>query len=211
MRQRNKQSGQALAEMAVALVALLAVMLGVLFISGVGIANIRTLLSARTEAERRSRAANDFSAADGDNIQSWDYRAAVPFTPHDRPVRAGAFSSVADGQVQMQLNNGGYSAGMPGNDYFTFVGLDEMREYKPRNQESNRLRERPAMFVDAAGLRRGVASESEDNFFEGNWNAATRRQFRWSVGRFLGVTVSREELRGWRANQVYFPACPAGK
>ena len=68
----SKQQGQAIMEMCICLIPILVVMLGMIFISGLGISNIRTFIQAKGNAELASRSFNAVGG-NGDNIYYWDY------------------------------------------------------------------------------------------------------------------------------------------
>lgn len=84
-RRRIRRHGQALTELAVCLVAILAVISGMLLISGLGIRNVRNLIQARQEADQKAR--DGFSTAAGKDIRCWSYGADnLPFTRDDTAV-----------------------------------------------------------------------------------------------------------------------------
>lgn len=84
-RRRIRRKRQALTELAVCLVAILAVISGMLLISGLGIRNVRNLIQARQEADQKAR--DGFSTAAGKDIRCWSYGADnLPFTRDDTAV-----------------------------------------------------------------------------------------------------------------------------
>ena len=86
-RRRFRRHGQALTELAVSLVAILAVISGMLLITGLGVRNVRNLIQARQEADRKSR--DGFGAEEGKDIRFWSYgKDNLPFTRDDTTVSA---------------------------------------------------------------------------------------------------------------------------
>ena len=68
---RRGESGQAFAELAVSLIAILAVFVGFLLIAALGSDRVSTLIRAREDADRKS--SSGVSSRGGDSIRYWDY------------------------------------------------------------------------------------------------------------------------------------------
>lgn len=71
MKNKKHQQGQAIVEMCAGIIAIMAVFLGLVFVAGIGITNIQTLLGNKSATEVTSRAVNQ--GGQGSNIYAWDY------------------------------------------------------------------------------------------------------------------------------------------
>ena len=81
---RRSRRGQAIVEMAVCLVAILAVIGGFLLITGLGLENIQNAIRAREDADQQSRD-GIVTASSGRVIRNWDYgQDGTLFTRDDR-------------------------------------------------------------------------------------------------------------------------------
>lgn len=87
IRERRKtQSGQALAELAVCLIALLVLLLGFFLISALTMGNVENVIDAREEADKRARDGT-LGGESAQNISHWSYgNRNIPFTADDVPV-----------------------------------------------------------------------------------------------------------------------------
>jgi hypothetical protein len=71
MNNKKQQQGQAIVEMCAGMIAIMAIFLGLVFIGGIGISNIQTLLRNKSATETVSRATNQ--GGQGYDIYAWDY------------------------------------------------------------------------------------------------------------------------------------------
>ena len=138
---KRGESGQAFAELAVSLIAILAVFVGFLLIAALGSDRVSTLIRAREDADRKS--SSGVSSRGGDSIRYWDYgEDEVPFTTDDSAV----LGSSGDGSYfrnQLTDNSGNVTLQNPPSSSYLrsdFAGL----------QDSN-------IFVNAADLAEGSA------------------------------------------------------
>ena len=138
---KRGESGQAFAELAVSLIAILAVFVGFLLIAALGSDRVSTLIRAREDADRKS--SSGVSSRGGDSIRYWDYGAdEVPFTTDDSAV----LGSSGDGSYfrnQLADNTGNVTLQNPPSSSYLrsdFAGL----------QDSN-------IFINAADLAEGSA------------------------------------------------------
>lgn len=138
---KRGESGQAFAELAVSLIAILAVFVGFLLIAALGSDRVSTLIRAREDADRKS--SSGVSSRGGDSIRYWDYGAdEVPFTTDDSAV----LGSSGDGSYfrnQLADNTGNVTLQNPPSSSYLrsdFAGL----------QDSN-------LFINAADLAEGSA------------------------------------------------------
>jgi len=94
---RRGESGQAFAELAVSLFAILAVFVGFLLIAALGSDRISTLIRAREAADMRS--SSGLTSQGGESIRYWDYGTdEIPFTTDDQAV----YGSAGDGALFMR-------------------------------------------------------------------------------------------------------------
>lgn len=87
IRKRKKtQGGQALAELAVCLVALMVLLLGFFLISALTMGNVENVIDAREEADQRARDGT-LGGESAQNISHWSYgNRNIAFTADDTPV-----------------------------------------------------------------------------------------------------------------------------
>ena len=95
---RSEQSGQATMELAVLLIAFTAMILGIIFVGGLGIARNEALLEAKAAAEVSSRTAAASVQTGGNEYLGWSYTSldlygdgssSIPFTAGDVVQRGG--------------------------------------------------------------------------------------------------------------------------
>ena len=85
IRRKNARlrSGQAIVEMAVCLVAILAVLGGFLLISGLGLENVRNAIRSREAVDQKAR--DGITTSSGRMIRTWSYGSdGIPFTRDDK-------------------------------------------------------------------------------------------------------------------------------
>ncbi len=163
---RKKQGGQALAELAVCLIAVVVCFLGILLVGAVSQARVSNVIESRSDADANQMNSNAVQSH-AQNISYWDYGGkqdirmpAVPFTADDRPVLEG--NSRDDVFVnQLRDNTGTFALDQAGGG-----GKDYLRdEYNAARQFSG-----SPLFLTAAELIRGV-SDKNDPLAEKNLSA----------------------------------------
>ena len=138
---RRGESGQAFAELAVSLIAILAAFVGFLLVAALSSDRVSTLIRAREEADMKS--SSGVSSQGGESIRYWDYGAdEIPFTTDDRAVLGSAGDGalfkrqLADNTGHVALTNPPSSSAL-GSDFASLQDAD--------------------MFVNAASLASGDA------------------------------------------------------
>jgi hypothetical protein len=201
-----KQQGQAIVEMCVCLIPILVVMLGMIFISGLGISNIKAFIEAKENAELNSRNPNAIGGA-GDNIYYWDYGNAevdeegdgYPFTADDQIVsfyQTGTETGT-ETLINQQLNDAEYSQE-------NTQGYRFMRTTNLISIDSDYM-----TMVDTADLVRGTADSNLNSVFTLDSNEMDNvRDVKFSFTYLFGVDVDDLKLHEMRANEVYYPALP---
>ncbi len=213
---KNNERGQAVAEMCISLLAIMAVFLGVIVLAGLGISNIQILMDAKNRAET-----NRSGATEGlRDIFAWDYGDnidvdrdgtpevnALPFDADDRPIYAVEHNAQA--VFASQLNDPRYSAEVdfvPGQyghyDFFPVSAVDSAGG-------SNFARNLPGLFAAAAGLVSNHSDNAEDVYTlrENDFNSREQlNAVREAFYRLFGVDIDTIDLRNIPANQVYLPA-----
>jgi len=116
---RNSEKGQAITELLASVVAIMAVFLGLLFISALGIENIQCMINARANAD--TNAANGLIDDSGNPIREWSAGDdGLHFTADDSSTAsdADAFAIVAN---EMSSTDGSFSliSGL-NNDYVIY-------------------------------------------------------------------------------------------
>ncbi|MFA6713893.1 MAG: hypothetical protein WCS27_00855 [Victivallaceae bacterium] len=211
----GRQAGQAVIEMCVCLIPILVILLGMIFISGLCISNIRAFVSAKGNAELLSRS-NNMNGGEGDNIFCWDYgegedEDSYPFTADDQPVyltQVGDESSVQT-LVDALLNESVDSEAVESGEY-AFLSVASL----PYITDNNFAQSLPDSMLSAAELVSGKANSSVGNVFtvssdefssdEINSMGAT---FSW----LFGLETGDINLRNMRANTVYYPVIPTSQ
>ncbi len=149
LKRRHTERGQAIAELTVCLILLLAVLLGFFFIATVTNENVSNAIAAREDADRSSRNGSVPLTSHAKNISTWDYGGLdIPFTNNDIPreysgTDANAFiGELSDHSGQVQLTHA--TDDFISQQYNSTGSLSHMR-----------------MFLNAARLANGTASESD--------------------------------------------------
>ncbi len=194
-------------EMCVCLIPILVVLLGMIFVSGLGISNIQAFIQAKGNAELFSRSTNAVGGS-GNNIHHWDYGDpdnegdGYPFTADDQTVdfyQAGADTGT-EVLISEQLNDSMYSAEII-QDYL-FMQTDRL----PTTIDNFALNI-PDSMLAAAELVKGTADSNFNNVFTLK-NDDEVQSLKFSFTHLFGVEIDDIDLRGMRANTVYYPALP---
>ncbi len=189
-------------EMCVCLIPILVIVLGMIFIAGLGISNIRAFIEAKGNAELASRSQSSVGGA-GDSIFYWNYgdtdnnEDGLPFTADDKIVSYYDVDSDygIEALVTDQLNNSGYSRSMYSNDYYfmpttTLINVED-------NYET---------MLATAELVEGQADSNFNSVFTLDSNTENVGDLKLSFTHLFGIEVDDLDLREMRANKVYYPA-----
>ena len=210
-RKSSEEKGQAIVEMCVCLIPILVILLGMIFISGLGISNIRAFIQAKGNSELASRSQNAVGGY-GNNIYCWDYGNpddaddegdGYPFTADDevRTFYDVGSENSTEALITEHLNNSEYSISRESNDYYfvpttSLVSIDN-------NYDS---------MLSAANLVEGRADNNFNSVFtldSRHSDADEIRSLKLSFTHLFGLEVDDLDLREMRANTVYYPALPA--
>ncbi len=207
---RKGESGQAIFELAIMLVGLVALILGIIYVCGLTLTNNRLLLESKRQAEVNAR----LSGAEPENntlneYGNWRYgrysvtanrRAEIPFLAGDRLFAATGNSIDA----------------VPGN-FQSDSDSALNREYpyywlSPRKLDLDRFDSDFATeggnALDAADL---VGSRATTNDPTGGWEGSDsrkRQQLREAFRQWFGVGITSRMLDDIPSNQVYMPRTP---
>ena len=200
----SREQGQAIVEMCICLIPIMVVVLGMIFIATLGVANIRTFINAKENAEIESRYSNAVGGS-GNNIHSWDYGDpsnggdGYPFTDDDQIIDFYQANSETNtiSLINSQLNdivNSESQNPQPGEEYIYVPTA-----YLNRGSDYNFALTPPSTMLDAADLVEGQADSDFINFND------------YGVISFnlLGIDFESIDLQDMRANKVYYPAMPA--
>jgi len=201
-------------EMCVCLIPILVVLLGMIFISGLGISNIQAFIQAKGNAELSSRSLNAIGGS-GNNIHHWDYGEgedgdSYPFTADDQTVdfyQAGADAGT-ETLMDLQLNmiQGSESLSEGANSEYIFMPTASL-PYAGDNFSQNL----PDSMLAAAELIKGTADSGLNKVFtlDSRYTDADEiRSLNLSFTHLFGVEIDDIDLRNMRANTVYYPALP---
>jgi hypothetical protein len=207
--QHKSEKGQAIAEMCIGLIAIMVVFLGVIFIAGLSISNIKIFLGAKNNAEYISHNGNAISGA-GSSIYSWDYGdytigdtvvTNLPFTANDRIIAVA--DNDADNIFNRQITSTEYSQG-EANGTYNYLAINAL----PAEVHNNFTDNLGLMFLGAADLVQSSSSYSE-SFYTLTSNIMGRRreieQLKINFGNLINIEINDIDLQQMRANQVYMP------
>lgn len=209
-----RQSGQAIVEMCISIVAIMAVFLGLIFLGGLGISNIQTLLRSKSNVENYSRSANP-AGNGGDNIYAWDYGGdqrkgdGLAFTIDDQIINnSGAglngvpLADEARSLFLGQLENQEYSESLSGAKHI-FTPVSELGSYVQGNYSQNM----PQLFLDSANLTSSTAAANSPIYTLNTrqFSAEEVRRMKDTFARLFGVKPDSIDLQNMRSNAVYMP------
>lgn len=205
---RCGESGQAITELVVMLVALLAVILGTIFVGALSMTDNDVLLTAKRNAERSARILNgEPILADGREITRWEYgsvrfpdrtKAVIPFSALDR-MQSTEISSIRSGAWQFGTELYSESDGRYLYEWKSPAEFD--RDAMPDDFTATLDNARAAA---ALVVGRAASDDAGDHFYRGyrdNASAAMRSAFyTW-----FGIKISDSALRRSPSNAVYMP------
>ena len=204
-------------ELCICLVPILVVLLGMIFISGLGISNIRALIQAKGNAELLSRTSNIAGGA-GESIFSWDYGNTeengdgYPFTADDKTVSFTEANDAESGSgtlMDLQLNmvQGSESLTENDNSHYTFMPISSLP-----GANDNFAQDIPETMLAAANLVEGTANNNLNKVSTLTSNDSLSsdeiKSFNLSFTHLFGIDISNIDLQNMRANTVYYPVLP---
>lgn len=177
---RRGESGQAFTELAVSLIAIVAVFVGLLLVAALGSDGVSTVIKARENADQRSLEGRYSSLQGGGSIRDWNRGDdGILFTRDDNPVN-GSYGDGAYFKGQLADNTGHVMLYNP-------PGSSRLESEFSQLQDSN-------FFVNAASLSEGEARVS-DTLATHNLSSL-ESAFQWLFG-LNGTTIE---------DSVYIPA-----
>jgi hypothetical protein len=214
VKQMNCQSGQAIAEMCIAMVAIMAVFLGLIFVGGLGISNIQTLLRAKSNVDNYSRSSNP-AGYGGDNIYAWDYGSeqrngdGLAFTVDDQAISNS--NAVVDGVplanegrtlIMAQFENQEYSESVVTAKHI-YTPVSDLGDYV----QGNYTRNLPEMFLESANLTSSTGAPDTQIFTINSrqFSAQEINKMKDSFAKLFGVKPDNIDLQNMRSNTVYMP------
>ena len=203
----NRESGQAIAEMCISLIAIMVIFLGVIFIAGLGISNVQLLISAKETAEESAR--DDKEGGRGNYIKYWNYgNDELPFTADDYAINVGNHDTGT--VLNSSLDDETYSTGLNYyNDYFYNKGHNIPYKFMPVSGTSVyhesifASMDLARFFVSAADL-----VESSIHYdIDGDKNIYDVEQLKLNLGNLIHVNLDAIDLE--KMNKVYMPKLPS--
>lgn len=211
MNNKKYQQGQAIVEMCAGIIAIMAVFLGLVFVAGIGITNIQTLLGNKSATEVTSRAVNQ--GGQGSNIYAWDYGdpananpAADEFNGHrlfNASVSRDDLAFTPDDKI---IGN----SDQPDQAFQNPLSMTTLMLKTDFNEE-NKLRDIATSstgngfyFLGAANLVSTQGSAGSSIFTLSKQDSKTATAMRQTFSALFGVNVNINLQ--YPANQVYFPA-----
>jgi hypothetical protein len=198
------QSGQAIVEMCVCLVGIMAVFLGLIFVSGLSISNVQSLFSAKINAETSSR--NAQSGGAGQNINYWDYgNDAIPFTADDAAVAQD--TSADKGYYSNMLTDASLSESNDPNSakFQRYIFSPDNYSKIPQVASSNFTVNFPDLYVGAADL---VGAEGDQKNKVYTLTVTQVDDLSTAFYRLFGIRTQDIDLN--KMNRVYMPVISNG-
>ena len=211
-RKKQGESGQATVELAVMLVGLVAIILGVVFLSALCMNSNKALLLAKRDAEQAARLDGDQPLDNLREISTWSYgsfrysateRSSIPFTAADSP-RYSTVSAISPAESQFRTD------GASRNEIYTYSWKSPV-EFNTAWQSDFTDELGSAAF--SAKLVRGRAGSrnlSFDDFIDGRRDQA-KSAMRNAYLAWFGIRISEADIQDSRANQVYLPISGKGR
>jgi hypothetical protein len=198
---KKTEKGQAIVEMCVGLIGVMVIFLGVIFIAGLGISNVKIYLSAKNNAEYASRNDSSFSGA-GAAIYTWDYGADnLPFSADDQIMAIPA--NEADTVFNSQVTDSIYSEGESDGSY-SYMAINEL----PASVRNNFTGDLDSLFLATADLVQSTSSYSESFYTLTSdliGNSREIEQLKLNFGNLIHVEIDQIDLQQMESNQVYMP------
>ncbi len=201
--------GQALLEMTVMLVGIIAVLLGVIYIGGLTVADNRLLLSARFNAEKAAREPDSAILDTDHELRGWNYT-TFEVSPRKKitvPFLAGDRLSVSADTGTLNSVSGAFR-----NAHSSESDLYRYSWHSPRDFDSrldSDFTQTSGNALNAAALVRGTNSLPDpiagfDRGGHDNASFAMRNAFQ----AWFGVRITEDMLNNIPSNQVYMPHIP---
>ena len=201
--------GQALLEMTVMLVGIVAILLGVVYVGGLTVANNRLLLSAKFNAEKAARQPDSVVQQSDGELRGWSYttlevssrkKITIPFLADDR------LSSSTDVSTLSSVSSGFRNATPSESDFYSY-SWHSPRDFDRRLNGD--FADTAGNALNAAALVRGTDSLRDpisgfDRGERDNASFAMRNAFQ----AWFGVRITGEMLGNIPSNQVYMPHIP---
>lgn len=206
----NKQeSGQAIAEMCIGLIAIMVVFLGVIFIAGLSISNVQVFVESKNSAEENAH--DGTQAGAGENIQDWNYGSdGFPFTADDTKNIIGDNNGGSQFVANLTEENdstGVISIGVNETRYqFIPSVLTYTKDYS--NSKFNfTSSDFTKFFIHAAGLVEGDISNGYE--VENDENIYDVEQLKDNFSNLIHVNLDSIDLE--EMNKVYMPQIPVSE
>ena len=231
----NSQSGQATMEFVAMLIGFIALILGIIFVSGLSLSSNKMLMSARNNAERLARHSNYDAAAQGLEYQYWtktkvklyDNKSSIdiPFGLNDEVTRKD-YNSIIDsknalanpvysGDESLEIKNESKSTKYY--DYKGWVGPNEFSPLSNKTVLNNDFFEAvtTSNALDAARLIRGehdndialISTINSKHQQDASFNKSSNaaQALYDTFEKLVGVRLSKKKLDNSRTNRVYMP------
>ena len=224
---KHRHCGQAIVEMCVCLIPILVIMLGMIFISGLCISNIRSFIQGKGNAEHASRQSDAVGGSSNnrfhpENIYCWEYGTyrfinskkdddefVLPFATNDTPVSLPPGNNT-EAYINEQLNSNIYSE--LSDEHMPINELTNL-PYPESSYNYNFADNSPDTMLTAADLIGRDAGNKFNNVFTLDSRHSDKndiKSWKLSFTHLFGLKVDALDLLEIRANTVYYPALPAG-
>ncbi len=199
MKNRKGESGQAIMELMVIMLAFVACMVGVFVVIALSLGNIDILMCSKTDAEMRAH--DKVSGNSGSEIRRWFYTqygeegdyVEIPFSIHDEKKKT--FADL--GEMYSNLNSEKYSDA--GNENYVYNDFLIFKGILPLNFADTE------MYIDgyrAANLHKGRCG----GYTGHNLLGCSCQKYFNSFSSLFGGVIDPEKLSESVGNEVYIPA-----
>lgn len=206
MNNKKYQQGQAIVEMCAGIIAIMAVFLGMVFVGGICITNIQTLLDNKSETEVTSRAVSQ--GGQGSNIYAWDYGDQANSNPEvdefqghrlfHNSTRRDALAFTPDDKIIGNSDQPDQAFQEP----FKLISSPNLNDGSNGNKLLNC--DASTFFLGAANLVSSQGTTGNTIFTLKKQDAATATGMKQTFTSLFGVNanVNFQDI----SNQVYYPA-----
>lgn len=203
----SQNSGQAILELLIMLIAFASCMLGVIFVCGLSIGNIELLLNARTNADLSAHGESTGNA--GSEISNWRYttikdsqgnRHDVPFLLNDRAYNQGDNLAL----FNQEINNKDYSASNDPNNSSNYI-FGSFNSFEPLTNV-NFATLTPIKGSLAAALHKGTGNIKNTVITIDKSNISNHEKLFEAMEILSSSTIDTDKIRHAISNQVYMPA-----
>jgi hypothetical protein len=212
MNNKKQQQGQAIVEMCAGIIAIMAIFMGIIFVGGIGITNIQTLLGNKSATETTSRTTSQ--GGQGSNIYAWDYGDQANSNPEvdefqghrlfHNSTRRDALAFTRDDLIITNSNQADAFSATRNSILYSYLHIQLPEDNKLLNTVTSDSGSNSFYFLGAANLVSSQGTTGNTIFTLKKQDAATATGMKQTFTSLFGVNanVNFQDI----SNQVYYPA-----